>query len=224
MNIVYSDVFLRLMSRLGVDTDAQMASELGVSPQTLSTWKRRGTIPYEKIVGLCIQNGYSLDEVLSGKSNSGSIDSNLIQKIIGILRSDASQLKGVKLELLLDTVIMMYNSTHKLGDNEADLVLQAQLEALNLSALTNISQGWAKYAVANRQAFMDNPQLVEDIPSPFKTLVKAILKDEGYELPSDIVESKGPDSTKANKDNTQINQAITGENHTIAGRDISITK
>lgn len=220
MNIEYSNVFFRLMSRLGVETDAQMAHELGVSPQTLSTWKRRGTIPYEKIIGLCIRNGYSLDEVLSGQRTSGAINQVLVHKVIKILRSEKSELRDVKLDSLLDTVIMMYNSTYKLEDEEADLVLEAQLKALNLSAVSNLAQEWAKHAITHRQDFIDNPQLAEAIPTPFKTVVKAILKDEKYELPSEPLDCE---SQKLKKENL-VNQNIKGTNHTIAGGDISINK
>ena len=207
------------MSRLGIGTDAQMAQELGVSPQTLSTWKRRGTIPYERIINLCIQNEYSLDEILSGRTSCGAIDQTLIKKVIDVLRSEDSELRGADLEVLLDTVIMMYNSVYKLEPNEAKLVMDAQLKALNLSAVSHVAQEWAKHAVSHRQELLDNPALVEKIPNPFKSAVKAILKDENYEVPNE-----GLGVTPSNKDvgSQQVKQHIEGENHTIAGRDISI--
>jgi len=224
MNIEYSEVFSRLMKRLGVETDAQLASRLGVSPQTLSTWKRRGTIPYEKVIDVCIQNEYSLDEILLGNRVSGSINQSLLKQVLDSLHSPESEFRHMGLEHLLDTVVMMYNSVYNLESSEAKLVLNAQLKALNLHASTSLARTYAVEASKNRKLLENAPDLIDQIPEPYKYVVKAILNDTSYQLPKDLQEYLDNTTKDSNVGTAKIEQNIDGTNHTIAGRDISITK
>ena len=66
-----SDFFTAVLSRLkqltGTSTDVQLARALGVSPQTLSSWKVRASVPYALCVELARQNACSLDWLLLGE-------------------------------------------------------------------------------------------------------------------------------------------------------------
>ncbi|MFV3324847.1 helix-turn-helix domain-containing protein [Pseudomonas sp. NY15372] len=55
---------LKLIS--GCTTDIELARALGISPQTLSSWKVRGRVPYSLCVALAEQQGLSLDWLLLG--------------------------------------------------------------------------------------------------------------------------------------------------------------
>ena len=48
-------------------TDSGLASALGVSPQTVSSWKGRDSIPYAICVDLAEKHGISLDWLLVGE-------------------------------------------------------------------------------------------------------------------------------------------------------------
>lgn len=48
-------------------TDADLAKRLGVEPHTVSTWRKRETIPHEKLITFCDTEGISLDWLLTGK-------------------------------------------------------------------------------------------------------------------------------------------------------------
>lgn len=60
-------VLARLKSFLGVTSDAELAGVLETSPQTVSSWKRRESIPYALCVELSSSYGVSLDWLLKGK-------------------------------------------------------------------------------------------------------------------------------------------------------------
>lgn len=68
---LFVSVLARLKSLTGSDTDVQLAKALGVSPQTLSSWKMRDSIPYSLCVDVARQHGCSLDWLLLGERESG---------------------------------------------------------------------------------------------------------------------------------------------------------
>lgn len=59
----------RLKLIAGCTTDIELARTLGISPQTLSSWKVRGSIPYSLCVALAEQHDLSLDWLLLGDGN-----------------------------------------------------------------------------------------------------------------------------------------------------------
>ncbi|WP_349618355.1 helix-turn-helix domain-containing protein [Azotobacter salinestris] len=60
-------VLARLKVLTGCTTDTALASALGISPQTLSSWKSRDTIPYALCVEVADARGVSLDWLLVGE-------------------------------------------------------------------------------------------------------------------------------------------------------------
>lgn len=59
-------VLARLKSVLDVSSDAELAAVLQTSPQTVSSWKRRDSIPYALCVEISISHHVSLDWLLKG--------------------------------------------------------------------------------------------------------------------------------------------------------------
>ncbi|MBF8744933.1 transcriptional regulator [Pseudomonas putida] len=66
-SVFFASVLLRLKQLTGTNTDVQLARALNVSPQTLSSWKMRASIPYSLCVELARQNACSLDWLLLGE-------------------------------------------------------------------------------------------------------------------------------------------------------------
>ena len=60
------NVLARLKLITGTTTDVSLALALQISPQTLSSWKGRGSTPYSKCVEIAQSRGVSLDWLLLG--------------------------------------------------------------------------------------------------------------------------------------------------------------
>ncbi len=60
-------VLARLKAVLGVTSDAELAAALATSPQTVSSWKRRESVPYALCVEVSDSHGISLDWLLKGE-------------------------------------------------------------------------------------------------------------------------------------------------------------
>lgn len=61
-----------IISRLKLSlnlNDTQFADRLGVSKQTISSWKSRNSIDFDKIFALCESEGLSIDWLLTGKGS-----------------------------------------------------------------------------------------------------------------------------------------------------------
>jgi hypothetical protein len=92
---LFASVLARLKLLTGSDTDVQLARALKVSPQTLSSWKVRDSIPYSLCVDLARQHGCSLDWLLLGERDDsravGSQDSwqnDLLGRLCELSHSD----------------------------------------------------------------------------------------------------------------------------------------
>jgi len=63
----FSEVLARMKLVTQSTTDSGLSASLGVSPQTVSSWKGRDSIPYAICVDLANQYGISLDWLLVGE-------------------------------------------------------------------------------------------------------------------------------------------------------------
>lgn len=62
-------VIARLKEVFSVASDSALCEQIGVSPQTLSSWKARNKIPYANCVEISKQKDISLDWLLTGRGN-----------------------------------------------------------------------------------------------------------------------------------------------------------
>lgn len=67
---LFASVLARLKQLTDSSTDVQLARALGVSPQTLSSWKIRDSVPYSLCVDIARQYACSLDWLLLGERGS----------------------------------------------------------------------------------------------------------------------------------------------------------
>lgn len=68
-------VIARLKILTKTDTDTGLAGALGISPQTLSSWKSRESTPYAICVDLAESRKVSLDWILMGEGSDTPIES-----------------------------------------------------------------------------------------------------------------------------------------------------
>jgi transcriptional regulator with XRE-family HTH domain len=61
------NIINRLKEKFSLKNDTQVAHLLGVEQNTLSSWKKRNKIPYEKLDNIAIKYHISLDWILSGE-------------------------------------------------------------------------------------------------------------------------------------------------------------
>jgi transcriptional regulator with XRE-family HTH domain len=62
-----SDVLERIKVLKNIKKDADLAKMLGVEPNTVTTWRKRGSLPYEKIIAFCEREKVSLDALFMGE-------------------------------------------------------------------------------------------------------------------------------------------------------------
>lgn len=85
----------RVAEVTGARSDAVIARELGVRPQSLANWRSRGSIPYQKLSAFAEKYELTLDYVLLGRQpkhvRRREIDSTLLASIAGLLEGRLRQ-------------------------------------------------------------------------------------------------------------------------------------
>lgn len=71
---VLAAVLTRLKLLTGAQSDAELSRKLSISPQTLSSWKVRDSIPYSLCVDIARQHACSLDWLLLGEAEQSPAD------------------------------------------------------------------------------------------------------------------------------------------------------
>lgn len=195
MELNLSDVLSRVGKLSGVSTDAEIARVLGVSPQTLSTWKRRGTIPYERVCDYAVNNDVSLDYLLLGLGGSsyvGGVDPILLEGIGLEFLSTAPELHSAY------NLALVYNKITPFvepGKNWGSLVRR---EVAYLAQIVKMQRNQPDLSHEEEQRIMKKLGISEDEVSDKAANIK--------------------DTSDTNQ--TKVKQTISGSNHQIAGRDL----
>lgn len=64
------DIIKRLKQLLGYKTDLELAKLLEVKPNTISSWKTRNTLQFEKVIEICKQHRIDLNELFLTNPNA----------------------------------------------------------------------------------------------------------------------------------------------------------
>ncbi|WP_158960409.1 helix-turn-helix domain-containing protein [Myroides fluvii] len=79
-----NDVIVRLKQLLGFKTDLELANLLNIKPNTLSSWKVRETLRYDKVIEVCKQYKIDLNELFLVHPNTvykGALDDRIVKMI-----------------------------------------------------------------------------------------------------------------------------------------------
>lgn len=64
-----SEVLKRLMQATGANNKSRLGKAYGISPQAISSWESRGSIPYALCVSVATEKDVSLDWLITGEGN-----------------------------------------------------------------------------------------------------------------------------------------------------------
>ena len=70
-------VYSRIKQKLGVDRDDQIAKELGITKQSLSGFKQRGSLPFEALINYCEKQGICANHIFFGRDPGEKINEQL---------------------------------------------------------------------------------------------------------------------------------------------------
>nr|WP_275659337.1 helix-turn-helix domain-containing protein [Shewanella insulae] len=191
--MILSDVLSRVGKLSNVSTDAEIANVLGVSPQTLSTWKRRGTIPYERICNFAASKDVSLDYLLLGvsaRSYLGGLDPLLLEGIGLEFEAEAPEF------FTIHNVGLIYNRVIKLLEPNDNWTKVIEEEVAYFAQISHAQSRVEKGKL---------PPVYEE--------ESRVFKKEGIDSNEVFGGSK-------NDDMTSVTQYISGNKNEVAGRDI----
>lgn len=64
-DIEINEVLSKLKKELNISRDIDLAGFLEVKPSTLSTWKKRNSIDYRRLISKCLSNGIELNKLFA---------------------------------------------------------------------------------------------------------------------------------------------------------------
>lgn len=191
------DVLIRLSQALGTKGDSELAASLGVAKQTISTWKKRDKVPLEQVVETSLAHDLSVDAILFGDKFSASnqpTKNNIHERMAAI------------------TDIRLAESV--LDQLDEELLLTDR--GLNAETLSEIFMAMGAVKRLLNGALFD----IEKHKSELEDGINYFLSMH-YEM-MHLANRNIEKSKKESKRN--VKQEIQGNNHTIAGNDITIHK
>lgn len=222
------DVLNRVAQEIGASADAVLAREFGVTPQTFSTWKTRGKIPFEHICAVAEERGISLDYLLLGRGGPHKIgqdlDVHLMQQIASTLVEAQKDLPISFLGRPEDYVYysaLIYEKVQRLApEQRLSAVPQEAAYLMRIFAkqmlLMNpdIRSSWADIV----------PELEKLAGTTVPATNRTITQDERERLMEGLSPEKdfldGDAGHEARAATPAVHQEIRGRDHQIAGRDL----
>lgn len=77
------NIISKLKTHLKVDTDTKLAEILNIKPNTISSWKKRNTLDFSKIIDICIQLNIDLNLIFNENHTN-----NLLEVFTPIVSKD----------------------------------------------------------------------------------------------------------------------------------------
>ena len=88
------EILTRLYDKIGISKDIEFCNKFDFKPNTVSTWRKRGSIPYENIIEISHNANISLDYIFNGEIDNKTELLNYKEEIIKNLEIfDEKQIK-----------------------------------------------------------------------------------------------------------------------------------
>jgi len=62
-----NQILLVFREKVKCEKDKHLANYLGIKPNTISTWKKRGKVPYKELIAICEEKGIDLNWLFFGQ-------------------------------------------------------------------------------------------------------------------------------------------------------------
>lgn len=94
--ILIVNILEKLKKALELKNDSEAAKALEVDPRVLGTWKKRGTVPYEKIIKLCLRKNINLQWIFSDGGTLPTVcqDNGLVSEADGYIKVPRYEVKA----------------------------------------------------------------------------------------------------------------------------------
>lgn len=207
-------VLERLAHLTGAGSDAELARTLDVSRQSLSKWRSRGSVPYEKLQDFAEKHGHSLDYLLMGKepeSGELEIDDAKFREVWAILRSEDCTLRHLDGDLLLGQAIYIYNQFAHIADQKSRAkAMRGVVRLLNSLTLRTEAQNLRHYVSTH-------PEMPKEVIEEYEVRAQMLESQAiGEEREMQKAEDEGQQPQGLGH---SVHQSITGSGNQVAGHD-----
>lgn len=136
-NILCSDVLKRLCATLNVESDVELAKALGVANNTISGWRTRNKIPFEKVLEVAVNKGVTTDSIFFGDTipvTNNEIDKKRIEDILFQLKRSHRLYEQPIVSVATRQVVEVYNAVCHLSDrSEASISIDKAIGLMHSS-------------------------------------------------------------------------------------------
>mgnify|MGYP003571689253 CR=1 FL=1 len=77
-----NEILNRLYEKMGVSKDSEFCKKMDLKASTVSSWRKRNSIPYDMIVDLSHNANFSIDYVIKGVENKNVENINYKEELL----------------------------------------------------------------------------------------------------------------------------------------------
>ncbi len=152
-----TNTLIRLKNLLNINTDSKLSKFLNIKPNTISSWKKRNTLDYNKIINKCLELNIDLNAVFNEEAESKIehitpvISKELIyQYTSGHLNDSLASLPNMKLPFLENKESRVFQIDMSIIDPTSSKDCFAICEK---TALVNINEEDVIIVISNKLGF-----------------------------------------------------------------------
>lgn len=152
-----TNILIRLKNHLNINTDSSLSEFLNIKPNTISSWKKRNTLDYNKIIEKCIDLNIDLNVIFNEEAETAQqnrtpiISKDLIyQYTSGHLNDSLNRLPNMKLPFLENKESRVFQIDMSIIDPSSSKDCFAICEK---TALVNINEEDIIIVISNKLGF-----------------------------------------------------------------------
>ncbi|SEQ03168.1 helix-turn-helix domain-containing protein [Flavobacterium urocaniciphilum] len=152
-----TNILIRLKNHLNINTDSSLSEFLNIKPNTISSWKKRNTLDYNKIIEKCLELNIDLNAIFNEEAESAQENSTPIiskdliyQYTSGHLNDTLDRLPNMKLPFLENKESRVFQIDMSIIDPSSNKDCFAICEK---TALVNINEEDIIIVISNKLGF-----------------------------------------------------------------------